>query len=283
MTAKHSNNQILRMKRMVRIIRFSLALALFCLCACLNAASAEEMAGVPVLGYHRFGPTVADSMTVTTPVFESQLKWLAENQYTVIPLRTLVDFLRGQGPPPPPRSVVITVDDGHQSVYSVMLPLVRKYSIPVTLFIYPSAISNASYAMRWEQLKELKQTGFFDIQSHSYWHPNFHREKKKLPPADYQKLVETQLKKSRSVLEEKSGSKVDILAWPFGIYDEALEKDAEQAGYVAAFSIDHRHAKKSDPMMALPRYLIANGDGTKGFQAIVTGRSSGKAPAGYSR
>jgi peptidoglycan/xylan/chitin deacetylase (PgdA/CDA1 family) len=164
-----------------------------------------------------------------------------------------------------------------------MLPIVRKYSIPVTLFIYPSAISNASYAMTWEQLKELKQTGLFDIQSHSYWHPNFHKEKKKLPPADYQKLVEAQLKKSRAVLEEKSGSRVDILAWPFGIYDEALEKDAEQAGYVAAFSIDGRLATKSDRMMALPRYLIANGDGTKGLQAIVTGRTAGKAPAGYSR
>jgi peptidoglycan/xylan/chitin deacetylase (PgdA/CDA1 family) len=268
---------------MARILKFSFAMALLCLCVLVNAAGAEEMAGVPVLGYHRFGPTVADSMTVTTPVFESQLKWLVDNQFTVISLRTLVDALRGQGPPPPAKSVVITVDDGHQSVYSQMLPLVRKYSIPVTLFIYPSAISNASYAMTWDQLKELKQTGLFDIQSHSYWHPNFHKEKKKLPPADYQKLVETQLKKSRAVLEEKSGSRVDILAWPFGIYDEALEKDAEQAGYVAAFSIDHRHATQSDRMMALPRYLIANGDGTKGFQAIVTGRSAGKAPAGYSR
>lgn len=268
---------------MARIIRFFFGLALLCLCVGSNAASAEEMAGVPVLVYHRFGPTVADSMTVTTPVFEAQLKWLVENQYTVIPLLTLVDALRGQGSPPPARSVVITVDDGHQSVYSVMLPIVRKYSIPVTLFIYPSAISNASYAMTWEQLKELKQTGLFDIQSHSYWHPNFHKEKKKLPPADYQKLVEAQLKKSRAVLEEKSGSRVDILAWPFGIYDEALEKDAEQAGYVAAFSIDGRLATKSDRMMALPRYLIANGDGTKGLQAIVTGRTAGKAPAGYSR
>jgi peptidoglycan/xylan/chitin deacetylase (PgdA/CDA1 family) len=246
---------------------------------CCNQAAADEPVDVPVLAYHRFGPTVADSMTVTTAVFESQLKWLVANQYTVIPLQTLVDYLRGKGTAPARRSVVITVDDGHSTVYSEMLPLVLKYRVPVTLFIYPSAISNASYAMTWEQLKELRETGLFDIQSHTFWHPNFNREKRKLSPDNYQKLVDVQLQKSKTVLEKKIGGKVEFLAWPFGIYDEWLGKQAERAVYTAAFTIDRRHAGPSDALMALPRYLMANGDGTKGFEAIVTGRSAEKRPA----
>ena len=63
-----------------------------------NFALAQEKVGVPVLCYHRFGPKVADSMTVTTQVFEAQLKWLQDHGYTVIPLRTLVNYLHGQGP-----------------------------------------------------------------------------------------------------------------------------------------------------------------------------------------
>lgn len=263
---------------MTTFYRLAFGLVLLCLWLCPGLASAEGAAGVPVFCYHRFGPVVADSTTITTAAFESQVKWLTENRYTVIPLRTVIDWLRGQGPSPPPLSVVITVDDGHLSVFTEMLPVVRKYSIPVTLFIYPSAISHAKYALTWEQMKELQQTGFFDIQSHSYWHPDFKREKKRLPPAEYQKLVEAQLKKSRTVLEQKSGSPVDVLAWPFGIFDEALEREAAQAGYAAAFSIERRHVTPADPIMALPRYGIGNDVGPKTLQAIVTGRAQEKIP-----
>jgi len=222
-------------------------------------------------------------MTTTTSVFAAQMKWLKDNGYTVIPLRTLVNYLRGEGPAPPPKSVVITADDGHKSVYSDMLPIVRQYNMPVTLFLYPSCISNphAPYAMTWEQIKELQQTGLFDLQGHTFWHPNFKRDKKKLKPADYQKLVETQLTKSKAVLEKRLGTKVDLLAWPFGIYDDYLEKEAEKAGYVAAFSIDRRNADKSEKIMAQPRYLMQNGDGVKGFEAIVTGRAQEKGHKTY--
>jgi peptidoglycan/xylan/chitin deacetylase (PgdA/CDA1 family) len=217
---------------------------------------------VPILLYHRFGPTVADSMTVTTPLFESHLKYLRDKGYTVIPLRQLVNYCRRQGPPPPPKSVVIVVDDGHKSVYTDMLPLIKRYKVPVTLFIYPSAISNASYAMKWDQLKTLKGTGLFDIQSHTYWHPNFNRDKRKMSPAEYEKSLDMQLRKSKEKLEKELGVKIDMLAWPFGIYNDDLEKKAAGAGYIAAFSMIRRPARLGDDVMSLPRYLMT--DKTKG-------------------
>ncbi len=238
-----------------------------------GAGTAAEEVSVPVLAYHRFGPTRADSMTVTTPVFEAQMQWLKDNGYTVIPLRTLVNYLLGKGPAPAPKSVVITADDGHKSVYTDMLPIVRKYNIPVTLFLYPSCLSNASYALTYEQVKEMQQTGLFDVQGHTFWHPNFKRDKKKLKPAEYQKLVETQLVKSKMVLDKRLGTNIDLLAWPFGIYDDYLEAEAQKAGYVAAFSIDRRNASKSEKIMEQPRYLMQNGDAVKGFAAIVRGQA----------
>src|SRR5271157_5607176 len=88
--------------------------------------------GVPILLYHRFGTVVADGMTVTTAVFESHLKYLKDNGYTVIPLRQLVNYCLGKAVlPPPAKAVVIVEDDGHKSVYTDMLPLVKKYHIPV--------------------------------------------------------------------------------------------------------------------------------------------------------
>jgi peptidoglycan/xylan/chitin deacetylase (PgdA/CDA1 family) len=262
-------------------VRCVIALILVLCCLTDHCAKADEDCRVPILAYHRFGASVADSMTVKTSVFRSQMEWLRTHDYTVIPLTGLVDYLTGQGPPPPPKAVVITADDGHKTVYSDMLPVVRQYKLPVTLFIYPSAISNASYAMTWDQLKELRQTGLFDIQSHTYWHPNFIKEKSKLTPDGYRSLVEGQLRKSKATLEDRIGNHVDLLAWPFGLFDDALQGEAAKAGYRAAFSIERRHAQRSETVMALPRYLMVNGDGTANFEAIVTGRSVGKGPSTY--
>jgi peptidoglycan/xylan/chitin deacetylase (PgdA/CDA1 family) len=150
-----------------------------------------------------------------------------------------------------------------------MLPLVKQYRIPVTLFIYPSAISNASYAMTWEELRELRKSGLFDLQSHTYWHPNFKKEKKRLPAAEYEKFVEMQMKKSRNRLEKELAIRVDMLAWPFGIYDDELIKHAVDAGYIAAFTIERRSSSGRDNIMAIPRYLMRDSDKGKAFEMIL--------------
>src|SRR5512143_1369016 len=98
---------------------------------------AQGSAQVPILLYHRFGPVAADSMTVTTTLFESHLRYLRDNGYQVVPLRDVVDHFLGKRGAPPPRSVAITVDDGHISVYREMFPLVKRYRVPAALFIYP--------------------------------------------------------------------------------------------------------------------------------------------------
>jgi peptidoglycan/xylan/chitin deacetylase (PgdA/CDA1 family) len=232
------------------------------------------------LVYHKFDPIIAkDSMTVTTPVFEKQLKWLKNNGYTVISLRSLVQYLQGTGKAPNPKSVVITVDDGHRSLFTYMVPLVLEYKVPVTLFVYPSGISNNPNAERnitWEQLRELQQTKLFDVQSHTQWHPNFKTEKKALPDGAYQKFVRYQLRKPKEILEKNLGYTVDILAWPYGIFDKELETWAQQEGYIAAFTISRKHTTRSYTLIRQPRYLILDSDGTDNFAAIVTGREDNK-------
>lgn len=236
-----------------------------------NKPAVSQEVSVPILLYHRFGPTVADGMTITTPVFESHLKYLRDNGYKVIPLRQLIDWYLKKGPAPASKSVVIVEDDAHKSVYTDMLPLAKKYNVPVTVFIYPSAISNAKYAMTWDQIRELKKTGLFDFQGHTYWHPNFKRDKKKMKPQEYEKSVVMQLTKSKAKIEKELGGKVDMLAWPFGIFDDYLLKKAADAGYAATFTIVAHHAGPADSVNKLPRYLLINSDQGKAFAQIVAG------------
>lgn len=240
-----------------------------CLLSWVPVNSVQAQGGIPVLLYHRFGPVVADSMTITTAVFESHLKYLRDHGVTIIALKDLQALALGGGVPANPRCVALAADDAHVSVFTTAWPLLKKYQAPMTLFVYPSAVSNASYAMTWGQLRELKATGLFDFQSHTYWHPNFKKERERLPSAEYDKLARMQLTKSREKLEKELSVKVDQLAWPFGIYDPGLMALASEVGYRAAFSIERRPVTRRDHPMALPRYLLTDSDRGKAFEAIV--------------
>ncbi|MDI1285189.1 MAG: polysaccharide deacetylase family protein [Reyranella sp.] len=241
------------------------------LLAGVPARAADPALHVPILLYHRFGPTVTDEMTVTTRVVEGQLQTLQARGHQVVRLQDLVASLQNAQAMLPDRAVVLTVDDGHRSVYTDLFPLITRLRVPVTLFIYPSAISNASYALTWEQLAEMKASGLVDIQSHTFWHPNFNVERRRLAPEAYQRFVQDQLTRPKAILEQRMGGKVDLLAWPFGIYDADLMRWASAAGYVAAFSIERRAVTRAENPMALPRYIVTDADRGVRFETLLSG------------
>jgi hypothetical protein len=123
--------------------------------------------------------------------------------------------------------------------------------------------------MTWDELRTLTATGLFDVQSHSYWHPNFATEKRRLPAAEYRAFALTQLTRSKRVLEERVGGNVDVIAWPFGIYDEELIRIGVDAGYLAGVTLDRRLAIGSDPIMALPRFLVTDAASGRHFAAML--------------
>ncbi|MCX7120467.1 MAG: polysaccharide deacetylase family protein [Gammaproteobacteria bacterium] len=257
---------------MRRIFSLLFTLTLF---SCV-AASAATPTYIPIFVYHNFEPVKKGSMTISTPRFEEQLQWLKTNGFTVIPLKEAVGYLQGKIASVPEKSVVVTIDDGRITVYQYALPIVKKYNIPVTLFIYPSIISHQPYAMTWEQLKTLQQTGLFNIQDHTYSHPNFKQEKKHRSAASYQNFIDKELTGSKKTLEAKSGAPVNLLAWPFGIYNDEVEKAAAKDGFTMAFSIAYRCAAKSDRAMAVPRYMILQSQNMNLFKLMAQCRMQPK-------
>ncbi|WP_454720798.1 MULTISPECIES: polysaccharide deacetylase family protein [Cupriavidus] len=247
------------------VLWLALALAALTAQAALPARAQAPAAArqVPVLVYHRFGPVAADSMTVRTATFEAHLRMLAAQGYHVVPLADVVRWLEGGPDTLPAGAVAITADDGHRSVFDVMMPIVRREQIPVTLFIYPSAISNAAYALSWDQLRALKETGLFTVQSHSYWHPNFNTERKRLAPDAFRAFARMQLRRARERLEQELGGPVRWLAWPFGIHDEELMAIAASEGVEAAFSLEGRAVTSASPRLALPRFLMTDACGDR--------------------
>lgn len=231
----------------------SAALLLF---APTGSLKAQKSVGIPVLVYHRFDLQKAGPTTVRKTVFEAQLATLKTCGYTVVPLAAVERMVDQRQTPSNRREIAITVDDGHRSVYEQLFPILKERTIPVTLFIYPSVISHASYALTWAQLREMRASGLVRIESHTYWHPDFRIEKKRLGPDEYQHFVNDQLVRSKLVLEAKLKVPVTLIAWPYGIVDADLARAAEAAGYKAGFAYDGKVATPNDNRYAIHRIVV---------------------------
>ncbi len=225
-------------------------------------------ASAPILLYHRFHPTISRYATVTTPTFAAQLCWLAEHRYKVAPLASVVAALRG-GVPLDPMTVVITADDGRRSQYTEMFPIIQRFQVPVTLFIYTHAIDYEPDALTWDQIAEMAQSGLVDVQSHSWTHPNFHRERARRRPADYQSFVAAELGLSKQTLEGRLNKPVEFLAWPYGVFNPDLERAAVAAGYSAAFIVGGRRAGAGDDLFDLPRIAVSDADRGARFERLL--------------
>ena len=74
-----------------------------------------------------------------TAIFAKHLQYIMAN-YRVISLQTLVESLRHGRVPP--RSVVITLDDGFADNYYFAYPNLKRYQIPATIFLVTDCIEN---------------------------------------------------------------------------------------------------------------------------------------------
>ena len=181
--------------------------------------SSDEYQTVPILCYHRFGGA-ANKMSVSPSNFAAQLEWLTTNDYHVIRLSQLVGFLQGREALPK-RAVVITIDDGYESVYRHALPALRKYKVPATLFAYTDFLG-AGDALTWPQLQEMASSGLVDIQAHSKSHRNLIERSAGETDERYRQNMEAEVKVPREVLEKRLPVKVRYYAYPYGDANELV-------------------------------------------------------------
>jgi peptidoglycan/xylan/chitin deacetylase (PgdA/CDA1 family) len=175
---------------------------------------------VPILCYHRLG-NGPSKMMVSPSNFEAQMAWLARHHYRVIRLSDLASFLAGRETLPQ-RAVVISFDDGYESVYRHAFPLLKKYGFAATLFMYSDFVG-AGEGLSWAQLQEMATSGLVDIQAHSKTHRNLVERAANESEAAYRQNLETELRAPRQVLERKLaplGVRVRYFAYPFGDANE---------------------------------------------------------------
>lgn len=226
---------------------------------------ADRIQTVPILCYHRFGHT-ASKMVVTPAAFEAQLQWLARNDYHVVHLADLAAFLDGRKPLPR-RSVVITIDDGYESVYRHAFPLLRRYGFPATVFVYTDFVG-AGDALSWAQLQEMSRSGLVDVQSHSKSHRNLIERRAGESDERYRVAIEQELRTPRELLEKRlPNHRVRHVAYPFGDANEIVLDSAARHGYALGATVHPGgNAFYAQPLM-LRRTMIFGDLGLDGFKA----------------
>ncbi|MGZ5438009.1 MAG: polysaccharide deacetylase family protein [Pyrinomonadaceae bacterium] len=177
-----------------------------------------------ILVYHTInktdGPT-ACAETISPERFEDQLRWLSRRRRVVSLEETLIRS-------PKDSVVAITFDDGYRDNLTIALPLLEKYSLPMTLFVVAGFVDSDGYLSE-EELREMARHPLVTIGSHGLSHPNF-----TLLATDEARL---ELKESKQRLQEIIGRKVDLLAWPYGECNPELERLSGACGYRASWSV----------------------------------------------
>ena len=88
---------------------------------------------------------------------------------------------------------------------------------------------------RGRSLRELAAEGF-DVQAHSKTHGDLRRIAGE-PDAQYQRRMQAELAQPQELFQKNLGRRADIVAFPYGSWDESLLGKAIEHGYVAAFSV----------------------------------------------
>ena len=184
---------------------------------------------VPILVYHSVMPhhpgQTAEQrvLDVDDSVFVAQMRYLVDSGYHVVSLAALVDALEGRDTLPS-RAVVLTFDDGWENQYAHAFPILRRFGVTATFFVFTTPIGTDRKVMTWEQLRELQDAGM-TIGSHTRTHPV-------LP--DYHAALHNEVAMSREDIKEHLGRAPDFFAYPFGAWDSASAAWARTAGYRAA-------------------------------------------------
>ena len=200
-----------------------------------NREAENRLLSIPVLLYHNIdgkGPFSIDAATM-----REHFQLIRDRGIRVIPLRELIRRLDNPVPYRD-RVIVITFDDGYGSMFHKLLPLVREFDYPVTLFVYADMISlKSSKNLTWRELREMDHSGI-DIQCHSISHKDLVQLSKSRDTSSRRGLYE-ELYLSKRILELYLRKKVDFYAFPFGRYDLNVIDLAAHSGYSRVFSTDY--------------------------------------------
>jgi peptidoglycan/xylan/chitin deacetylase (PgdA/CDA1 family) len=203
-------------------------------------ALGQRTGSLRVIMYHKVNDQRGNSLSVPVARFDEQMRLLTE-RYNVISADELLAHIDG-GAPMPPRSVLITFDDGYRDVRTNAYPILKRYELPAVLFVATDFIGGRrpfphdgrfrdfdNAILGWDEIRDMSDT--FEVGSHA----RSHRSLTALALAD----ATAEIERSKAIIEGRLGRPVRLFSYPKGgplDLGDDLRRSVIEAGYAACFT-----------------------------------------------
>lgn len=254
---------------------------------------------VPILAYHEISnlpENIAKShpYNVSPKVFEEQMRFLSESEYSVVKLEDVISSLTDKSGSMQSRTVVLTFDDGYKNFYDIAFPILRKNRFPATVFlasdyidekeVFPwlpmpmdfdvklrEVLRRSWLPLSWREICQMSKNNI-SFGSHTASHTN-------LRYLDIQGF-ESEVKKSQDTIWKSIGIKPTLFSFPFSFPGYAAShreivkettKILKKNGFVGACTtLIGTNSTRSD-VYRLKRIQIKNTDKLIDFRAKIEG------------
>jgi biofilm PGA synthesis lipoprotein PgaB len=252
-----------------------------------------------VLAYHDVRDDVGlqadhDPDATSTDHLVAHFDWLKANGYNVVSLQQVIDAGK-PGHALPPNAVLLTFDDGLESFYTRVYPLLRAYNYPAVAAIvgswmdmpdgkhmpYNGGDCTRACFLTWDQVAEMHKGGLVEFASHSWaLHEGIsgNPQGNLLPAAaslrydptgktyedeaQYRARIGADLQHSADEIAEHTGVRPRAVAWPYGAYTRVGREVAADHGMAVSFSLGDRlptlEAGKTIPRLLVSGNVTAN-------------------------
>jgi peptidoglycan/xylan/chitin deacetylase (PgdA/CDA1 family) len=193
---------------------------------------------IPIFAFHSVMPDSGYEYEISTGQLNELCSLLKQKGYQTISFQELFASING-GKALPPKPVILTTDDGYQSVYQYAFPIVQSYGYKMTLFLSTDYIGSsdgdrgtnsfdAGYPVRamlvWPEIAAMVSSGC-EVQSHGTDHGH-------LGTMSYDQNL-AQLQNSKAIIQASTGGVCNVVAWPFNSFSATSVSALSAADYGA--------------------------------------------------
>lgn len=238
----------------------------------VETANSKDYVFLPVIMYHSLlkDSSLHNDYTISPTLFEDDLKYLKKNNYTTITVSDLIDYVYNDKSLPE-KCIMLTFDDGYYNNYYYAFPLLKKYEFKAVIspiasmteiFTETTDISVSYGHISVDNIKEMVDSGYVEIQNHSY---NMHKltprmgvdKKKQESYDDYKSVIENDIKTAQNYLKDNAGISPQCFVYPFGAKCEDTEKIIKELGFKCTMTCTEEPnyiTKSEDSLINLGRY-----------------------------
>ncbi|NMB92555.1 MAG: polysaccharide deacetylase family protein [Parcubacteria group bacterium] len=220
--------------------------------------------GVRVLCYHNISLDNAkeDIFTVSLEEFKKQMQFLYKERYSVFSMEEFLN-IHDLNKKYPKKSIVLTFDDGFKSFYNLVLPILRKYNYPATIFITTDFINTNETYMTWEEVKKCANDKLINVGGHGVSHI-------KLTEVPFD-ITYKEIIYSKEILENILQKQIKVFAYPYGVYNNMIRNLVQKLEFKGAFTTKFGINSYTTDPYSFKRITIFNSDFLSVFKTKLAG------------